>query len=72
MAWVALIPRNRSGGTGTVEDWPPKGAALLARAKRGELDAYDEIVRMHGMVAFRTGSIITASAANAEDGAEQS
>jgi RNA polymerase sigma factor (sigma-70 family) len=53
-----------------VEDRPPKEAALVARAKRGELDAYEEIVRMHGTVAFRTAWLITGSAADAEEAAQ--
>jgi RNA polymerase sigma factor (sigma-70 family) len=53
-----------------VEDRPPKEAALVARAKRGELDAYEEIVKMHGTVAFRTAWLITGSAADAEEAAQ--
>jgi RNA polymerase sigma factor (sigma-70 family) len=53
-----------------VEDRPPKEAALVAQAKRGELDAYEEIVRMHGTVAFRTAWVITGSAADAEEAAQ--
>jgi RNA polymerase sigma factor (sigma-70 family) len=53
-----------------VEDRPPEEAALVARAKRGELDAYEEIVRMHGTVAFRTAWLITGSAADAEEAAQ--
>jgi DNA-directed RNA polymerase specialized sigma24 family protein len=50
-----------------VEDRPPKEAELVRRAKRGELDAYEEIVRMHATVAFRTAWVITGSAADAEE-----
>ena len=53
-----------------MEDRPPKEAELVARAKRGELDAYEEIVRMHGTVAFRTAWLITGSAADAEEAAQ--
>ena len=53
-----------------MEDRPPKEAELVARAKRGELDAYEEIVRMHGAVAFRTAWLITGSAADAEEAAQ--
>jgi hypothetical protein len=40
---------------------------LVARAKRGELDAYEEIVRRHQTIAFRTAWVITRSAADAEE-----
>jgi RNA polymerase sigma factor (sigma-70 family) len=53
-----------------VEDRPPKEAELVRRAKRGELDAYEEIVRMHATVAFRTAWVITGSAADAEEAAQ--
>jgi RNA polymerase sigma factor (sigma-70 family) len=53
-----------------VEDRPPQEAELVARAKRGELDAYEEIVRMHGTIAFRTAWVITGSAADAEEAAQ--
>jgi RNA polymerase sigma-70 factor (ECF subfamily) len=53
-----------------VEDRPPNEAQLVRRAKRGELDAYEEIVRMHGTVAFRTAWVITGSAADAEEAAQ--
>jgi RNA polymerase sigma factor (sigma-70 family) len=53
-----------------VEDRPPPEDELVARAKRGELDAYEEIVRMHQTIAFRTAWVITGSAAEAEEAAQ--
>jgi RNA polymerase sigma factor (sigma-70 family) len=53
-----------------VEDRPPQEAELVARAKRGELDAYEEIVRRHQSIAFRTAWVITGSAADAEEAAQ--
>jgi RNA polymerase sigma-70 factor, ECF subfamily len=53
-----------------VEDRPPQEAELLARAKRGEVDAYEEIVRMHQTIAFRTAWMITRSDADAEEAAQ--
>ena len=50
-----------------MEDRPPHEAELLARAKRGELDAYEEIVRLHQTIAFRTAWVITRSSADAEE-----
>jgi RNA polymerase sigma factor (sigma-70 family) len=53
-----------------VEDRPPHEHELVARAKRGELDAYEEIVRRHQSIAFRTAWVITRSAADAEEAAQ--
>jgi RNA polymerase sigma factor (sigma-70 family) len=55
---------------GTVEDRPPQEAELVARARRGDLDAYEEIVRLHQTIAFRTAWVITRSAADAEEAAQ--
>jgi RNA polymerase sigma factor (sigma-70 family) len=53
-----------------VEDRPPQEAELIARAKGGQLDAYEEIVRRHQAIAFRTAWVITRSAADAEEAAQ--
>jgi RNA polymerase sigma-70 factor (ECF subfamily) len=53
-----------------VEDRPPHDEELVARAKRGERDAYEEIVRRHQQIAFRTAWVITGSAADAEEAAQ--
>jgi RNA polymerase sigma factor (sigma-70 family) len=53
-----------------VEDRPLDEQQLVARAKRGELDAYEEIVRAHQTVAFRTAWVITGSADEAEEAAQ--
>jgi len=53
-----------------VEDRPPQEAELVVRARRGELDAYEEIVRLHQTIAFRTAWVITRSAADAEEAAQ--
>ena len=53
-----------------MEDRPPHEAQLVARAKRGELDAYEDIVRLHETIAFRTAWVITRSAADAEEAAQ--
>jgi RNA polymerase sigma factor (sigma-70 family) len=45
-------------------------ASLLARAKRGELRAYEEVVELHQDVAFRVAWLITGSAADAEEAAQ--
>ena len=53
-----------------MEDRPPQEAELVGRARRGELDAYEEIVRLHQTIAFRTAWVITRSAADAEEAAQ--
>jgi RNA polymerase sigma factor (sigma-70 family) len=53
-----------------VEDRPPNEDVLVARAKRGELEAYEEIVRRHQSIAFRTAWVIARSAADAEEAAQ--
>jgi DNA-directed RNA polymerase specialized sigma24 family protein len=53
-----------------VEDGPLDEQRLVDRAKRGELDAYEEIVRAHLTIAFRKAWVTTGSAADAEDAAQ--
>ena len=53
-----------------MEDRPPNEDELVARAKRGELEAYEEIVRLHQSIAFRTAWVIAGSAADAEEAAQ--
>jgi RNA polymerase sigma factor (sigma-70 family) len=67
----ALEPVRRARcSTGTVEDRPPQESQLVARAKRGELDAYEDIVRMHQRIAFRTAWVLTRSDTDAEEAAQ--
>ena len=40
---------------------------LVAHAKRGDLDAFEQLVREHQGIAFRTAYVITGSAADAEE-----
>ena len=44
---------------------------LVARAVRGDEAAYEDIVRRYQEVAFRTAYVITGSAADAEDAAQE-
>jgi RNA polymerase sigma-70 factor (ECF subfamily) len=53
-----------------VEDRPLDESELVALAKRGELGAYEEIVRRHQTIVFRTAWLITRSAADAEEAAQ--
>jgi RNA polymerase sigma-70 factor, ECF subfamily len=53
-----------------VEDRPLEESGLVERARRGDLAAYEEIVRRHQTIAFRTAWLITGSAADAEEAAQ--
>ena len=43
---------------------------LVARAQQGDVSAYDELVRRHQSLAFRTAFLITRNASDAEDAAQ--
>jgi RNA polymerase sigma-70 factor (ECF subfamily) len=43
---------------------------LVERARRGHARAYDELVRRYTQMAFRTAYVVTGSAADAEDAAQ--
>jgi RNA polymerase sigma factor (sigma-70 family) len=53
-----------------VEGRPPDDIALAERARRGDERAFEELVRMHQDIAFRTAYLLTGSAADAEDAAQ--
>ena len=44
---------------------------LVERAKRGDEEAYEQIVRAHDAIAFRTAYLIVGDAAEAQDAAQQ-
>jgi RNA polymerase sigma factor (sigma-70 family) len=54
-----------------MEGRPAEDGELFARAKRGDTAAYEEIVNRYQQVAFRTAYVITGSAADAEDAAQE-
>src|ERR1700736_2881589 len=49
----------------------PTDPELFARAQRGNQAAYEEIVQRYQQIAFRTAYVITGSAADAEDAAQE-
>ena len=53
-----------------MEDRPLDEPALIERAKRGDVAAYERIVSEHQTIAFRTAWTITGSAADAEEAAQ--
>ena len=54
-----------------MEGRPADDSGLVARAQRGDAAAYEEIVHRYQQVAFRTAYVITGSAADAEDAAQE-
>ena len=54
-----------------MEGRPADDGELFARAQRGDAAAYEEIVHRYQQVAFRTAYVITGSAADAEDAAQE-
>src|SRR6266568_3651319 len=54
-----------------MEGRPADEAELLARAQRGDPGAFEEIVQRYQQVAFRVAYVITGSAAEAEDAAQE-
>ena len=52
-----------------MEGRPPEDL-LVERAKRGDVHAYEEIVQHYSGIAFRTAYLITGSAADAEEAAQ--
>lgn len=53
-----------------MEGRPPSETDLVARAKRGDAGAYESLVEEHQTTAFRTAYLITGSAADAEEAAQ--
>jgi RNA polymerase sigma-70 factor, ECF subfamily len=49
---------------------PQAESELVERARRGDDRAYEELVRAHQGIAFRTAYLVTGSAADAEDAAQ--
>ncbi|TMD38409.1 MAG: RNA polymerase sigma factor [Chloroflexi bacterium] len=54
-----------------MEGRPTDDSSLVSRAQRGDEAAYEEIVQLYQQVAFRTAYVITGSAADAEDAAQE-
>src|SRR5260221_9541275 len=53
-----------------MEGRPEDDSELFARAQRGDTAAYEEIVQRYQQIAFRTAYMITSSAAEAEEAAQ--
>ena len=55
----------------SVEGRPSEDTDLVERAQRGDQDAYGELVRRYQALATRTAYVITGTAADAEDAAQE-
>ncbi|MGE0544810.1 MAG: RNA polymerase sigma factor [Dehalococcoidia bacterium] len=51
--------------------WPLDESGLIERARSGDATAYEEIVRRHQEIAFRTAFVITGAVAEAEDAVQE-
>ena len=54
-----------------VEGRPPDETELVRRAQRGDVAAYEEIVRAHQAIAFRMAYLVGGDAAEAEDAVQE-
>jgi RNA polymerase sigma-70 factor (ECF subfamily) len=50
---------------------PPEDSELVERARRGDEGAYEELVRAHQGIAFRTAYVIAGNASDAEEAAQE-
>jgi RNA polymerase sigma factor (sigma-70 family) len=56
---------------GKVEGRPLEETELVGRARDGDVEAYEDLVRMHQQVAMRTAWLVTRNAAEAEDAVQE-
>ena len=54
-----------------MEGRPLEDRELTRRAKRGDLDAFEALVRLHQQAAYRLAFVVTGSAHDAEDVAQE-
>jgi RNA polymerase sigma factor (sigma-70 family) len=64
-------PSGRGGVEATVVGRPLTETELVERARRGDQDAYGELVQRYQGIAFRTAYLLTGNAADAEDAAQE-
>jgi RNA polymerase sigma-70 factor (ECF subfamily) len=65
------MPGGVGIGDRTVEGRPLEDAELIGFARRGDVAAYETLVRRYREVAFRTAYLIARSAADAEDATQE-
>ena len=54
-----------------MEGRPPEESELVERARRGDVDAYEQIVQAHQTLAFRTAYLVLGDAGEAEEAAQE-
>ena len=54
-----------------MEGRPTEDPELVERAKRGDVDAYQQLVQRHQTAAFRTAFLVAGSTGDAEDAAQE-
>ena len=54
-----------------MEGRPPSATDLVERARRGDVQAYEQIVREHQGIAFRTAYLVAGDATDAEDATQE-
>jgi RNA polymerase sigma-70 factor (ECF subfamily) len=64
---VAGNRHERGGVSGQVGGAPASEQQLVDRARAGDARAYEELVRLHQQIAFRTAIVLAGSAADAEE-----
>src|SRR5439155_14212074 len=69
-ARVTWNRRSPAGVYAAVVGRPLDESELVARARRGDGDAYEELVRAYQGIAFRTAYVLAGSAADAEEAAQ--
>jgi RNA polymerase sigma factor (sigma-70 family) len=61
-----------AGGVETaVEGRPPTESELVERARRGDVEAYEQIVHAHQGIAFRVAYLVAGTESDAEDAAQE-
>jgi RNA polymerase sigma-70 factor (ECF subfamily) len=63
-------PNDLSGVRTAVVDRPLDEAELVERARRGDLEAWETLVRTYQGIAFRTAYVLAGNAADAEEAAQ--
>src|ERR1051326_4931989 len=63
-------PNRALGVVAVVVDRPLDETELVERARRGDLRAWETIVRTHQGIAFRTAYVLAGNAADAEEAAQ--
>jgi RNA polymerase sigma factor (sigma-70 family) len=64
-------PPAAGGVEEAVEGRPPSESELVERARRGDVEAYEQIVHAHQGIAFRVAYLVAGTESDAEDAAQE-